>query len=184
MRGTTPRREQGMADPVLGSMVHALGLKTARHYTAATPQIKAYRDHWAEQAKYRDGPVNSRRVEVRDPVEMTERIKARAVELGAHMVGACRLQPHMIDLGADLPHEFVIVACVAEDYEKVLHGANAVEEEAMRVYAKCTDIATALAAYIRDLGYPARAHHNGGSEVQAIPIFYQVGFGELGRHGS
>ena len=38
--------------------------------------------------------------------------------------------------------------------------------------------------YVRTLGYPARAHHNGGSEVQAIPIFYQVGFGELGRHGS
>jgi epoxyqueuosine reductase len=29
-----------------------------------------------------------------------------------------------------------------------------------------------------------RAHHNGGSEVQAIPVFYQGGFGELGRHGS
>jgi epoxyqueuosine reductase QueG len=34
------------------------------------------------------------------------------------------------------------------------------------------------------MGYPAIAHHNGASEVQAIPIFYQVGFGELGRHGS
>ena len=44
-------------------------------------------------------------------------------------------------------------------------------------------IATALAAYIRQMGYPAIAHHNGASEVQAIPIFYQVGFGELGRHG-
>ena len=37
---------------------------------------------------------------------------------------------------------------------------------------------------VKMLGYPARAHHNGASEVQAIPIFYQVGFGELGRHGS
>ena len=61
---------------------------------------------------------------------------------------------------------------------------DAVEEEAMRTYAKCTEIATALAAYVREMGYPAIAHHNGASEVQAIPIFYQVGFGELGRHGS
>jgi epoxyqueuosine reductase len=184
MRGTTPRREQGMADPVLASMVHALGLETAPHYTAATPKIQAYRDSWVKLAKFRDGPVNPQRLEVSDPAEMTKQIKAKAMELGANMVGICRLKPHMIDLGEDLPHEFVIVACVAEDYEKVVHGANAVEEEAMRVYAKCTEIATELAAYIRDLGYPALAHHNGGSAVQAIPIFYQVGFGELGRHGS
>lgn len=90
----------------------------------------------------------------------------------------------MINLGEDLPHTYVIAVCVAEDYEQVLHGANAVEEEAMRVYAACSDLATLLAAYIRALGYAALAHHNGGSAVQAIPIFYQVGFGELGRHGS
>ncbi|MBI2988788.1 MAG: 4Fe-4S dicluster domain-containing protein [Deltaproteobacteria bacterium] len=165
-------------------MVRAMGLENARHYTAATPKIKAYRDRWAELAKYRDGPVNPRRVEVTAPAEMATQIKAKAFELGADMVGICRLKPHMIDLGEDLPHEYVIAACVAEDYEKVLLGANAVEEEAMRVYATCSDIATELAAHIRDLGYPALAHHNGGSAVQAIPIFYQVGFGELGRHGS
>lgn len=184
MLGTTPRREQGMADPVLASMVHAMGLETARHYTAATSKIQAYRDRWAELAKFRDGPVNPRRARVGDPEEMARRIKAVATELGANMVGICRLQPHMIDLGEDVSHEFVIAACVAENYEKVLHGANPVEEEAMRVYAKCAELATELAAHIRDLGYPAVAHHNGASEVQAIPIFYQVGFGELGRHGS
>lgn len=161
-----------------------MGLETAQHYTAATPKIKAYRDHWAELAKFRDGPVSPQRVEVNNPAEMARRIKDKAMELGATMVGTCRLKPHMIDLGEDVPHGYVIVACVAEDYEKVLHGANAVEEEAMRVYATCTDIATQLAAYIRELGYPALAHHNGGSAVQALPIFYQVGFGELGRHGS
>ncbi len=184
MRGTTPRREQGMADPVLASMVHALGLKTARHYAVATPIIQSYRESWVKLAPLRDGPVNSERAAFDDPADAASQIKARAKELGADMVDICRLQPHMIDLGEDVPHPFVIAACVAEDYEKVPHGANAVEEEAMRVYSRCAAIATELAAYVRDLGYPARAHHNGASEVQAIPIFYQVGFGELGRHGS
>jgi epoxyqueuosine reductase len=184
MRGTTPRREQGMTDPVLASMVRALGLETARHYTALTPKIKTYRQRWADLAPFRDGPVNTRPGGAVNPATMAEHIKAKAIELGADLVGICRLQPHMIDLGEDVPHEFVIAACVAEDYEKVLHGANAVEEEAMRVYAKCAEMVTELAAYVRGLGYPARAHHNGASEVQAIPVFYQVGFGELGRHGS
>lgn len=173
-----------MADPVLASMVHAAGMETARHYTAMTPKVQAYRASWAKRTPLRDGPVNQTPTEVKDPATMTEQIKAKALELGATMVGICRLQPHMVDLGADVPHEFVIVACVAEDYEKVVHGANAVEEEAMRCYAKCAEIATELGIHVRNLGYPARAHHNGGSEVQAIPIFYQVGFGELGRHGS
>ena len=183
MRGITPRREQGMADPVLAEMVHAMGLNEAPHYAATKPTIQAYRRRWVELAPYRDGPVNVTREPVA-PAAITREIKEKAHDLGADLVGVCRLQPHMIDLGADVPHEFVVVACVAEDYEKVMHGADAVEEEGMRVYVKCAEIATELASSIRSLGYPARAHHNGGSEVQAIPIFYQVGFGELGRHGS
>ena len=184
MRGITPRREQGMADPVLAEMVHATGATESRHYAAVKPTIQAYRASWVKLAPYRDGPVNSQRVAVSDPAAMTAQIKAKAAELGANLVGVCRLQPHMIDLGSEVPHEFVIACCVAEDYEKVIQGPDAVEEEAMRTYAKCTEIATTLAAYVGDMGYPARAHHNGASEVQAIPIFYQVGFGELGRHGS
>jgi ferredoxin len=173
-----------MADPVLAEMVHATGATESRHYAAVKPTIQAYRASWVKLAPYRDGPVNSRRLTVGDPASMTAQIKAKALELGADMVGVCRLLPHMIDLGSDVPHEFVIACCVAEDYEKVTQGPDAVEEEAMRTYAKCTEIATALAAYVREMGYPAIAHHNGASEVQAIPIFYQVGFGELGRHGS
>jgi ferredoxin len=173
-----------MADPVLAEMVHTMGLPEAPHYAAVKPTIQAYRRRWVELAPYRDGVISANRVEVGDPAEMTRQIKAKASELGANMVGICRLQPHMIDLGADVPHEFVIACCVAEDYEKVTQGADAVEEEAMRTYVRCTEISNDLAAHIRSMGYPARAHHNGGSEVQAIPIFYQVGFGELGRHGS
>jgi epoxyqueuosine reductase len=184
MRGTTPRREQGMADPVLAEMVRATGATESRHFAAVKPTIQAYRASWVKLAPYRDGPVNSQQVAINDPAAMTAQIKSKAKELGAHMVGVCRLQPHMIDLGSDVAHEFVIACCVAEDYEKVIEGPDAVEEEAMRTYAKCTEIATALAAYVREMGYPAIAHHNGASEVQAIPIFYQVGFGELGRHGS
>ena len=184
MRGITPRREQGMADPVLAEMVHATGATESRHFAAVKPTIQAYRASWVKLAPFRDGPVNSRRTKIDDPEAMTAQIKAKAAELGANLVGVCRLRPHMIDLGSEVPHEFVIACCVAEDYEKVLEGPDAVEEEAMRTYAKCTEIATALAAHVREMGYPAIAHHNGASEVQAIPIFYQVGFGELGRHGS
>jgi ferredoxin len=173
-----------MADPVLAEMVRATGATESRHYAAIKPVIQAYRASWVKIAPLRDGAVSSKRMAVSDPAAMTAEIKTKAAEMGADMVGVCRLQPQMIDLGSELSHEFVVACCVAEDFEKVMHGADAVEEEAMRTYAKCAEIATRLAGQIRAMGYPARAHHNGGSEVQAIPIFYQVGFGELGRHGS
>ena len=55
----------------------------------------------------------------------------------------------------------------------------------MTTYARCAEVATEIARYIREeLGYPAWAHHNGSFEIQAIPVFHEVGFGELGRHGS
>ena len=91
-----------MADPVLAEMVHATGAAESRHYAAVKPAIQAYRASWVKLAPLRDGPVNSQRETVNDPAAMTARIKARAAELGADMVGICRLQPHMIDLGEDV----------------------------------------------------------------------------------
>ena len=71
------------------------------------------------------------------------------------------------------------------DYAKALETPDAVDLEAMSIYARCAEIATELARYIREeLGYPALAHHNGGFAIQAIPVMHQVGFGELGKHGS
>jgi len=173
-----------MADPVLASMVHDIGLEQVPHYASRSPKVNEYVSRWEGNAKLRNGPVNPERAPATNQAVMTERIKEKARQLGADLVGICRLQPSMIDLGQDVPHAYVIATCVHEDYEKVLEGPDAVEEEAMRVYAAVSDISTDLAAYIRDLGYPAVAHHNGAREIQAIPVFHQVGFGELGRHGS
>ena len=66
-----------MADPVLASMVHALGMETARHYTVAAPKIQAYRDSWLKLAPFRDGPINPKRTEVSDSEAMTNRSKPK-----------------------------------------------------------------------------------------------------------
>lgn len=166
-----------------------MGLEENPQFAARSPKVMAYVNQWLENGKQRDGPVNPSPVfpagvAPDDPVALARLIKAKARELGADLVGICRLQPNMIDLGVDLPHDFVIAAILHEEYAAVLAGYAAVEEEAMRVYAEVSEIATHLAAFARHLGYPALAHHNGGSCVQAIPVFYHAGFGELGKHGS
>ncbi len=141
--------------------------------------------HWNDLTPYRDGPVNPERVEVTDPEAMSEEIKRRARDLGASDTGMTALKPEFIELGVELPHRNVIAIIVYEDYAKALESPDAVDVEAMTAYAKCADIATELARQIREeLGYPALAHHNGSFQIQAIPVFHEVGFGELGRHGS
>jgi len=54
-----------------------MGMETARHYTAATPKVQAYRDSWVKLAPYRDGEVNPQRVVVNDPAQMAQQIKAK-----------------------------------------------------------------------------------------------------------
>jgi reductive dehalogenase len=55
--------------------------------------------------------------------------------------------------------------------------------EVGRVYALSALITTQLAAYIRALGWPARAHHLRNYGVLVVPVAVDAGLGELGRCG-
>jgi len=69
---------QGMADPVLASMVRAIGLDKVPSQSNRPPKINEYNQRWIENRKYRDGPVNPQRVEVSERAAMTAQIKAKA----------------------------------------------------------------------------------------------------------
>lgn len=185
MIGTSWMREQGMRDALLVEEMRKRGLESPTWYAKRTGRAKAASQRWMDLAPLRDGPVKPERADIADPAEMSERIKAKARELGADDVGMTALRPDFIELGVDLPHDNVIAIICYEDYEKALDSPAAVEIEAMEVYAKCAEIATELARFIRaELGFEAVAHHNGSCQIQAIPVFHAVGFGELGRNGS
>jgi ferredoxin len=183
MIGTSWMREQFTGDPLFMDMLRQRGfdsLNRPRH-----PLSTKARERWEALAALRDGPVNPKQVQVTDLHVQSEDIKRRARELGADDVGMTALRPEYVALGVDLPHDNVIVVLCHEDYARSVEGADAVEVEAMQTYAKCAEIATEIARYIReDLGYAAVAHHNGLVQIQAIPIMHQIGFGELGKHGS
>lgn len=184
MIGISWRRKQGLSDPLMGKVMRDMGLNSVPLYDNASPKRIKYGQVCRTMGKFRDGPVNPNRVEVKDIREITEKVKARARQLGAQLVGITKLRPIFIDRGVELSHENVIAVIYSEDYEKVIEGPRAVETETHKAYAMVARISTKLAAYIRKLGYSALAHHNGGTNVQAIPILYHAGFGELGKHGS
>ena len=184
MKGTAKVRYQGYRDPLLVEVMKTHGFEKIPLYEHRPVEALEIRKRWPELAKFRDGPVNKKRTEFSDLSAAANAIKTKARALGADDVGIARLTPTMINNDSDLPHEFVICLIVGEDYAQTKDGPRAIETEAMRTYQACAESSTKLAEYVRAMGHPAIAHHNGACEVQAIPAMYAAGLGELGKHGS
>ncbi len=184
MLGISWRRQQGLADALLKRMLAERGLDNVPQWTKEGDVRMRANRRWTALAEDRDGVVARQRRGVPDIAATTADIKAEAMALGADLVGCCALSPIMIDQGFDMPHESVIAIIMREDYANVLEGSRAIEAETYTVYVRLAEIATELASRIRAMGYPAWAHHNGVTQVQAIPAMYHCGIGELGRHGS
>lgn len=183
--GKTKRREQGLADPLLVQVMKDMGIEKVPLYEAASDARKTFNGRIKALTPSRHGPVGPRRREVTDPAAMAAEIKAKGMALGADVVGMCAVHPVMVDDGAECSYANVIAIGHHESYDEVLKGPAAVSDEAHRSYWMVARIATELAAWIREeLGWDALAHHNGGTFIQAIPVLWQCGFGELGKHGS
>ncbi len=129
------------------------------------------------------------------PGEFSSAIKSLALYLGAIDVGICRLESYHIyshigrgtgTYGAPitLDHQFAIAFTVEMVHEMIMAAPKmpAVMESA-RQYAETGKIAIALAAAIRELGYPARAHIDGNYRVIAPLVAKDAGLGEIGRMG-
>jgi reductive dehalogenase len=146
-----------------------------------------------------EGPVNPKRTPVDDPVKMTRNIKEIAKFFGADVVGVSYLdQAYVYSHSAknnpaagtkagdpiNLPHKFAICLGFESDYEKFLTNNSRISDAEYGLGNLHTIEPTfLLAAYIREMGYPARAHYYGRGEVNPIPLAVNAGLGELGRHG-
>ena len=177
MKGTSWIREQGMQDALLCAALRDREMDDVPLWQHPFPERDAAMKHWNDLVPRRDGPVAPERGggRRRGP-RWRKRSSARARALGAADVGMTALKPEFVELGVELPHRNVIAAICYEDYRKSVESPQAVDLEAMSTYAKCADVATELARQIREeFGYPALAHHNGSFQIQAIPVFYEVG---------
>ena len=141
-----------------------------------------------------DGPIAPEKVKAL-PQKMSSYIKNLLSYHGARDAGICRLQPYHIyshigrgtgEYGAPvkLTHQFAIAFTVEMAHEMINTGPRmpAVMESA-RQYAEAAKIAVALAASIRVMGYPARAHIDGNYRVIAPLVAKDAGLGVIGRMG-
>jgi len=147
-----------------------------------------------------DGPVNPRRVEVKNPERMAEIIKGVAKFLGADLVGICRLNPAWvfthhglrIDFHKGLAgkpiqvnHRRAISLGIEMEYANFANSPDFIDNAAVgKGYLEAAKVAVCLAAWIREIGWPAKAHFFISEEVVHIPIAVEAGLGELARNGS
>ena len=146
-----------------------------------------------------DGPVNPKQTPVPDSANMARKIKEIARFFGADVAGIAYLDQAYVyshrakaDPGTgakfgdpiDLPHKYAICLGFESDYEKFLTNNSRISDAEYGLGNLHTIQPTfLLAAYIREMGYPARAHYYGRGEVNPIPLAVNAGLGELGRHG-
>ena len=146
-----------------------------------------------------EGKVNPNRIPVDDPVAMAKQIKGVAQYLGATVVGITHLDQLYVysnrargnaEMGEkpgdpiNLPHRYAICLGFASDYERYMTNNSKISDTEYQFGNNHAIVPTfMLASYIREMGYPARAHYHGRNEVNPIPLAINAGLGELGRHG-
>lgn len=139
-----------------------------------------------------DGPIASTSEEITHKAASTY-VKTLAKFYGALEVGICDLKKEYIytQIGRGsgmygepiaLEHKHAIAMTFEMDH--ALIGANPRPPGIMETgheYVASAMAAVQLAAAIRNLGYPARAHFEGNYQVIAPPIARDAGLGEIGR---
>lgn len=141
-----------------------------------------------------DGPMAEKRLEL-EPAGASEYLKALALYYGARTAGIAELRPYHIyshigrdfsRYGEEIPFEpgYAIAFTVEMDLRmtKAAPRAPAVMESG-RQYVEAAKIAIQLAAAVRKMGYPARAHIDGNYRVVAPLVARDAGLGEIGRMG-
>jgi ferredoxin len=130
-----------------------------------------------------------------EPEAMTAWVKGLARYFGARDAGVARLEPHHVyshvgrgtgSWGEAIPvsHRFAVAFTVEMAHEMILAGpAAAALMESARQYVESARVAVPLAAAIRALGHPARAHIDGNYRVIAPLVARDAGLGEIGRMG-
>jgi len=132
------------------------------------------------------GPVAANRLEVTDRKKTTQMIKAKALELGAGLVGICEIKDRHMMEGATKKYKYAISFGLPMNRRIMLSAPDAkASKEVQRVYTRCSRLTVNMSRYVRSLGWPALALPiNSSSDYLHIPIAIDAGIGELGKHGS
>ncbi len=128
-----------------------------------------------------------------NPVLNSRLIKETAYFLRADMVGICELPPYAVFSHSrwdgkpiECQHRYAIAILIDQDWKTTaaFNGSDWISNSmSFLSYSTSGFIACIIADYIRELGYPARAHHAMNYQVAVPPILLWAGLGEMCRIG-
>ena len=141
-----------------------------------------------------DGNVKDYKAPVpENPEDISLHIKELAYFLRADSVGICKLPQYAVFTNSrwdgkkiDLKHKYAIAILVDQDWKTAdaFDGKDWISNSmSFLSYTTSGFIACTIAQYIRNLGFPARAHHAMNYQVVVPPILLKAGLGEMGRLG-
>lgn len=140
-----------------------------------------------------DGPVADEKTGS-DPLLSTEFIKNMILRFNVHSVGITTLKGyhkytrHGREKGYGQPvensHKYAIAFTVEMDrYMNMCAPHAPTVFESARQYLNSASISILVSRFIRELGYPARAHIDGSYDVICPLVARDAGLGEIGRMG-
>jgi reductive dehalogenase len=152
-----------------------------------------------EKVEPRALPIFADQPENINPDIAAEMVKGYARNLGADLVGITEINPLWVyshrgeifhenwdDWGKqiELKHKYAVVFATEMSLDLVGTAPHTPTTIAsMGNYAKGAYIATQLAAYIANLGYPTTAHHLRHYDFVLVPLAADAGLGQCGRLG-
>ncbi len=140
-----------------------------------------------------DGPVNSNQVSV-DQGSLTKFLSNWAMKMGCHSIGITELQTsHLYSIGGrkhnygepvSNQHRLAIAFTVEMNFDRVASAPRGpIIMESANQYLNAGIIAVQLAAFLRNMGFSAKAHIDGKYQVRCPQVARDAGLGELGRMG-
>jgi reductive dehalogenase len=188
----TDERQHGFARVMRGEF-GPVPQKEMMRFIPKFPLGAAFTRTMAPLAQAVDGEIAKTKAPLpEEPAALSRHIKNLGYFLRSDIVGICRLPQYavyshnMMGEEVKLDHQNAIVIVVDQDYETML-GSTGDDwisgSQSFIGYSNTALISCIMADYIRQLGYPARAHHAMSYQVLVVPLLLMAGIGEMSRAG-
>ncbi len=174
------------AEEMIASGKAGFGREDLALHAAARTADRALQQSWpnADQT-----PAGERHVPADWPA-FTARVKRAAKFYGASLAGVTRVNPLWLYAPTDgqaddappADMDTAVVIAVEMDYDGIAQSPTALASAATGMgYSRMALVATALAQYLRQLGW--RAMPSGNDTALSVPLAIDAGLGEPGRNG-
>jgi reductive dehalogenase len=160
---------------------------------AKVPLNGAFGDNIMGLIPLQDGAVAKEKAPISDDPEiLTNNIKSLGYFLDADVIGIAEAKTYAWyshdkqGNSIEPKHKYAIVMLIDQGF--YTNDASTGDDwisgsQSYRAYLRGAEIANIMAAYIRNLGYEARAQSAMDSEVLHLPLILEAGLGELSRIG-